>query len=175
MHSQSIGGHLRVEAAQLERSRRTTSVWVETRLRRISVSRMSPSTGAASGRDIGDAGAAAWEVLVRADDTCRNRRRRSRRRGGEAGHLLLELQRQPFVVAVLEGDPGAAGLGDAGVAGRGGAAVPAWAITGAAGRDRRGRRAGAVGRAVVDDDELEVGEGLAQDALDAAAIEPARL
>ena len=73
--------------------------------------------------------------------------------GGQPRHLLGELGRQPFVVAVLEGDPGAAGLGDAEVAGAGGALV-------ARARDqpqprvldlgRGGQRA--VGRAVVDDE-----------------------
>ena len=134
--------------------------------RRSSISRMWPSTGVQRrGRG-------------RARDASARRGRSSRppslpqagvgadvAGGGEARHLLLELARQPFVVAVLEGDPGAARLGDPVF--RAVAAPCSEGLPTSRTRETRhfgGRREGAVGRAVVDDDELEVGPGLPQHA-----------
>ena len=153
----------RSRRARGRRSRRTTRVWVQIMLRASSGSRMSPSTG--GDRRVGHV---AQPQCARPGGRRARRRsggrssadasRRRPGRGGEAGHLLLELLGQPLVVAVLEGDPGAARLGDAEVARAGGAA----GCAGAAITRRRGsaiaarRLEGAVGRAVVDDDELEV-------------------
>jgi hypothetical protein len=90
-----------------------------------------------------------------------------RTRRQQACHLFLELGGQPFVIAVLEGDPFGACLADARIARRRRTAVlrafdqPQPRIG-----DARCRRQRAVGGAVVDDDDLEILPALAQDAID---------
>src|SRR5690606_38147295 len=70
-------------------------------------------------------------------------------------HLLLELAGKPFVVAVLEGDPGTARLGDTGIPGSGRAKV-ARIPHDADPRiiDRLDREDGSVARGIVDHDDL---------------------
>ena len=88
-----------------------------------------------------------------------------RRRRQHHRHLPGEFLGPPQVVGIEERDPAAASLSQATVAGAGDAAVRLGDDAEARVGHRRQPFGRAVGRAVVDDDELEVAPGLGEDAL----------